>query len=64
MKRKKLYFLKVNMPVYLLTKFQFATLILTSFRQWLGIEGILTPLTSKRTYKKTTEIGVKVAFYL
>ena len=64
MKRKKVYFLKVNMPVYLLTKIEFATLILTSFRQWVGIGGILAPLTSKRTYKKPTEIGVKVAFYL
>ena len=51
------------MHMYLCTKFQVSSIILTSFRQGGGMEGggVVgnSPPTSKRTPKKATDIGVK-----
>ena len=53
---EKVYFLELNMCVYLGTKFQVSSIIPTSFRQ-----GAILPLgTSKRTSKKPTQIRIKV----
>ena len=53
---EKVYFLKLHMFVYLLTKFEVSGIILTSFRQRV----ILPPSISKRTPKKPIQIRVKV----
>ena len=57
---QKLYYLKLDMCVYLRAKFEVSSIILTSFR--LGGEGegvILTlPPTSRRTPKNATQIRV------
>ena len=45
------YFLKLHICVYLRTKFQVSSIILTSFRQ-----GVILPHTTKRTPKKFTLI--------
>ena len=47
------------MGLYLHTKFQFSSVILTSFRQ-----GVILSPTSKRTPKKPTQIRVKVSYTL
>ena len=50
----KVQFLKLHMYVYLHSKFQVSSLILTSFRQ-----GVILPPTAKQTPKKPTQIRVK-----
>ena len=52
----KVYFLKLNMGVYLRVKFEVSSIILTGFRQ--GV--ILLPPTSKRTPQKPTQIRVRI----
>ena len=54
------YFLKLNMGVYLRAKFDVSSIILTSFRQGGGGNFTLHPPTSKGTPKKPTQIRVNV----
>ena len=54
----KLYFLKLNMGVYLRTKFEVYRIVLTSFRQGGSFTSFPTP--QKRTPKKPTQIRVKL----
>ena len=49
---QKLYFLKLHMSLYVHTKFQVSSLILTRFRQGVNLPH---PPTTKRNPKKTTQ---------
>ena len=50
------------MGVYLCTKFQVSSIILTSFRQRANFTSL--PHTAKRTPKKPTQIRVKLMFFM
>ena len=54
--------MKLHMCLYLRTKFEVCSTILTSFRQgwgWGEVGDIFNPTTSKRTPKNPTQIKVK-----
>ena len=51
--------MKLNLRVYLRTKFQVSSIILTSFRRVMGMGVILPPTTPKQTPKKFTQTRVK-----
>ena len=50
---EKVYILKLNMYVYLLTKFQFSSYDLTSFRQDIEGRGVIVPPPRPKVKKQT-----------